>query len=197
MDEQKPTTPVPGAGQVMDIAAPTQVIEPTVNQAPETAANPAVIQPASINSTIPVSEPAPSSPVASEPTPVSEPVSSSEPMHEPPASSNPTGAKPLEAAKPTPGAHAPHSGAPIAAIAIAIIVAAALAAVVIFSYMKARNSDNIKRTDTTSTQTVTDKPQASVADVDATDQELDSELEKANDDADFAATELDDSTLGL
>lgn len=100
-----------------------------------------------------------------------------------------------------PPAHPTHGhkgDAPVAAIVIAVVVAIALAGVVIFSYLKAKNNDAIKRQDSaSSSQTVTEKPQASVADVDSTNAELDSSLKQIDDNKDFAATELSDTTLGL
>ncbi len=90
----------------------------------------------------------------------------------------------------------PHTGAPIVAIVIAVVVAAGLAGLVIFSYIKARNSDAIKRTDSNS-QTVVEKPQASVSDVDTTTEEVDKALEQADDSTDFSETQLSDTTLGL
>ncbi len=80
------------------------------------------------------------------------------------------------------------------AIVVAVVVAIGLAGLVIFAYMQSQNSDTIERSDT---QTLTEKPLASVTDVDTASQEIDSELQKADDEADFAATDLEDDTLGL
>lgn len=209
MDEQTSAAPAPGVGQVMDIATPQQVIEPTIAPAsPVESSNPPVLQPASVGSTIPVTEAQPA--VAEAPSPVTptitpetsapiQPIINEQPVQEPPATSNSGETKP-EDNKPVPDQpqpqkpHEPHKGAPTVAIVIAIIVAIGLAGVVIFAYMQSRNSDTIERTDT---QSLTEKPQASVTDVDTASQEIDSELEKANDSTDFAANDLDDSTLGL
>lgn len=198
MDDQQPTTPTPGAGQVMDIATPgPQVIEPTVANQPD---QPAVQAPAfSAVSPEPVAV-APQTP--SLPTETASPAepspggltmtSSSEPVHEAPAT--PGEIKP-EVPKTSHGGH--HTGAPVAAIVIAVVVAVALAGVVIFSYMKARDNGAINRSDSTNTDTVAEKPQASVADVDAATSEIDSSLEAADDSTDFATTDLSDTTLGL
>lgn len=106
---------------------------------------------------------------------------------------------PADAHQQTDAPHKPAgNGAPIVAIIIAIVVAIAVAGLVIFTYLKSKNEDTIKRSDSVSTnQTVVDKPQASATDVDTTNQQIDSSLEQVDDKKDFPDTELNDTTLGL
>jgi hypothetical protein len=102
-----------------------------------------------------------------------------------------------EAHQPASASHkAGKGGAPVLAIVFAVIVAAALAGLVIYTYFKGKNSDTVKRS-SSSSQTVVSKPQASPSDIDATNQEIDNSLQSTNDNKDFAATELSDSALGL
>lgn len=176
---------LPAGRQVMDVTAPSKPPE-TPSWQEATTDTPAVTSADSVPAADVAASVEPSDNLTGEPK-LAEPVfeaAASEPEPEPHAPAN------------TP--HLPaKNGAPIAAIVIAAVVAMALAGLVIFSYFKAKNSDTVKRSDTASSQTVVEKPQASTTDVDTTNQAIDGGLEKANDNQDFAATELSDAALGL
>lgn len=89
----------------------------------------------------------------------------------------------------------PHKTTPIMAIVAAVVIAIAIAGAVVFMYLKNQNGD-IKRTDS-STPAVVEKPQASASDVDAANQTIDTNLEKADDNKDFPTASMSDTALGL
>ena len=94
----------------------------------------------------------------------------------------------------------PHksSGAPVAAIVIAIIVALALCGLVVFAFFKAKNDTKLGGdTSSSNSQTTVTKPQASPTDVDQTTSSIDQSLNSANDATDFSATDISDQSLGL
>lgn len=95
-------------------------------------------------------------------------------------------------------AHASHkSGAPVLAIAAAVVVALALAGLVVFTFMSSKkDSLGSKNSSIPASQTAS-KPLASPADVDATNKVIDASLSKIDDSKDFSATGLSDATLGL
>ncbi len=179
---------LPAGGQVMDVTAPNK--QPETSSWQETSTD-------TPEGDVPDTQFEPGdSPAAAPASP--EPTESliSEPKLAEPAAEAPTPAP--EAHSPANTPHLPaKNGAPVAAIVIAAVVATALAGLVIFSYFKAKNSDTVKRSDAASSQTVVEKPQASTADVDTTNQEIDTSLQQANDSTDFAAAELSDTALGL
>lgn len=94
----------------------------------------------------------------------------------------------------------PHksSGAPVAAIVIAIIVALALCGLVVFAFFKAKNDTKLGGdTSSSNSQTTVTKPQASPTDVDQTTSSIDQSLNSANDATDFSASDISDQSLGL
>ena len=88
------------------------------------------------------------------------------------------------------------SKGPVVAITLALVVALALAGLVVFTYTKGK-----KNTDNTNSSAgpapVETKPLASPADVDSTTQELESSLNKIDENKDFSSEELSDKSLGL
>ncbi len=94
--------------------------------------------------------------------------------------------------------HKPHKSKPILAILLAIVVAVVLAGVVIFMYMRSKNGTTADTSKTSSSQAVVvEKPQASVSDVDTTTKDLETNLNKVDENKDFPATDLSDASLGL
>lgn len=220
-DATAETASSPNAGgQVMDVTAPDQKIEvsdASAEQDPSSVdATPDAVVDAPADSSdqpettpsnpesaplVPESESAPAEPEVSEAAPTNIDITSadtSEPApegegssSEPTSDSAPAEPQLLHA---TPPAHKSHG--PVLVIVIAIIVALGLAGLVVYTYLKDKNGD-IKRDDSTATNQTVDKPQASAADVDAAEKEIDSGLQKADDNKDFPSTELTDTTLGL
>lgn len=97
-----------------------------------------------------------------------------------------------------PAQHLPPKGggAPVLAIIIAVVVGLALAGLVVFTYFNNKNSD--KTADSGSgSQTVVSKSQANTSDVDATNEAIDNGLQQTDENKDFPATELSDTSLGL
>jgi len=145
--------------------------------------------------------------IDSDETPV-EPVEtvSEEPVEAAPASTEESAepAKPAaagpDATEPSPlaiPAHASHkSGAPVLAIAAAVVVALALAGLVVFTFMNSKK-DTVGSNNSIPASQTASKPLASPADVDATNKEIDASLSKIDDSKDFSAADLSDATLGL
>lgn len=201
-------------GQVMDIQAPKpiNVTENSTDTPIETTNTEVVIEvpvestpeaPATESVTTVVSEtPAPAEVAPAESTPVT-PADSAAPAtttidvtHA--DSADPT-APTVENPLAIPQQHAVHkTHSPMLAILIAVFVAIVLAGVVVFMYMRSKTGKvGTADTNTSNSQTIVEKPQASVSDVDATTKELETNLSQIDESKDFAATELSDASLGL
>lgn len=88
-----------------------------------------------------------------------------------------------------------HSGTPVVAVVIAIVIALALAGLTVFAYLKTRNTS--PDTNTTTTQPSTTASKATTKDVDNTSKDMDTALSSVDDTKDFAATDISDTALGL
>lgn len=83
-------------------------------------------------------------------------------------------------------------------IVVAILIALALIAGAGYAYMQSGKKTSSKtQTPAPAAETKTTKTEVKAADIDKTSADLDSSLKKVDDTKDFAATDLDDSTLGL
>jgi uncharacterized protein HemX len=83
---------------------------------------------------------------------------------------------------------------PVVAAILAVVIALAIAGLVYFVYTQSR--DDTKSDDTTMTQEST-QTAATEDDVDTTNADLDKDLDAADDAADFAESDLSDTSLGL
>lgn len=176
------TIPVTETESEASVAEPTSApvfeqspVEPPPEQAPEAPAE------------VPVSEETP----PTDPAPITE-NSDSPPVSESTADTSAPGADNPMAIDHTqqPVAHK-KSGAPMAAIIVAIVIAITLAALTVFAYMKSKSDTKI-----TSKSAPTAAAALTAADVDQAGQEMDATLQKADDTKDFA-NELNDASLGL
>lgn len=141
--------------------------------------------------------------VSLEPTPQSSEVKQAAPLAAPTPSPTATEvtAESTTPDKPVPTANplaippvAPKKAAtPVLPIVIAITIALALAALVVFMFVKNKNS-TVKESANTSQSA---KPVVTPADVDGAQQQIDTGLSKMNDTTDFAGADLTDKTLGL
>ena len=180
-------------GQVMDVTAPqltgNEPQSPSQETAPASSENDNSQSPDTGQSRVDNSSSEPATDVPAPQAESSPDVYSAESSNEQPLLGSHE--QPIHGHKP------PHSGMPIMAIAIAVVVAIVLAGLVVFAYTR-NSSGDIDRKDTTGIyQPITEKPQATTADVDETNKEIDAGLEKANDTADFPESELSDASLGL
>jgi uncharacterized protein HemX len=91
----------------------------------------------------------------------------------------------------------PHkkTGTPIAAIAIAILVAVGLAGVTVYAYMKTQNET--KSPYETGSQQTEQPASVTPADVDSTSKEIDDAVNSIDDSKDLPENELSDQSLGL
>lgn len=208
-------------GQVMDIQAPKpiNVTENSTDTPAETANTEVVVEaPVEPTSEVPATEPAttvePEAPVVESQAPVFTEVTPEESTPVAPAdlatpvatTIDVTHAESTDPAAPIaenplaipqqPAIHKTHS--PILAILLALVVAVVLAGVVIFMYLRSKDGTVGKAdTKTSNSQTIVQKPLASVSDVDATTKELETSLSQIDENKDFATTDLSDTSLGL
>ncbi len=173
-------------GQVMDIEPPKPVTEVPVTDASDTLAS-------SDNSTSDSSVITPTTTAADSDagTPADRPTTEEvQPQSNPTENSGPTNPNPM-AIPPAP-VHK-KSGAPKAAIVVAIVIALALAGLTVFAYLKTQNGADSK-TPSTSTDS---SQKATTDDVDQATKAIDDSANSTNDTTDFPANELSDQSLNL
>ncbi len=131
-------------------------------------------------------------------SPVADAASSASSLSTGPASDTPSADSSEHSLLAIPPMAPKKSGKPILVIAIAVIVAIGLAGLVVFTFLKTKK-DTVgsgKTVNSATTQPVA-KPLASPADVDTTNKEIETSLNKVNDSTDFSSTALSDKSLGL
>lgn len=186
------TAPTPSStGGVMDVQAPKNTptassTEPSgdgeaIKVSVETSSTPAIVEAETSLTTEPNTKD------SSEVTPTLDVVGETPPVS--PPNDNPLAANPLPPAK--------KSGAPKAAIIVAIIIALALAGVTVFAFTRGSKKKTTTSAPTTSTAATQAAVKVTGTDVDKTSQGLDDTLKKADDTKDFSSTELTDQSLGL
>lgn len=172
MDDIKPTNATPRP--VMDLHPQ----RPAVPPAERTAASLPVNRPTSVPA--PSSTPqVPSQPVAAAPAPTAEGPNS-----------------PIDFTQQTsaPVKLPPKHKAPIAAIVIALLVAAALIGLTVYIYFKAQNTV-VPVDHSTTSEAPSEAP--STNEIDATSESIDAELNSADENADFESDDLSDEALEL
>jgi hypothetical protein len=183
-EENQIASPVPAAGQVMDVQPPkateVPVAEAAVEPAPE----------ATISEEMPPAQPP-------EETPTETPATTGEGTDQP-ASGDPA-APPDEKSplaihgKEQPPKHGPQR--PVVSIVIALLVATLLSAAAIFVYVKTQDGGTDKAGPAANQQPA--ETEAAPQDVDQATQEIDDTLNQADDDAELSEDDLSDESLGL
>lgn len=172
MDDIKPAENKPTAtGQVMDIQATKPVAEAT-------AVAPEAVVPQPEATTPDLAEP-PQAAETENTTTADTPVDA-QPGEE---------AAPLAAEAPKPQGHK----RPLVPIIVAVLIALSLSGVAVFAYLNQQKKTETKQT----SQTTSPAPSATSADVDETNQAIDTDLNSANDDADLDDNTLSDTNLNL
>jgi hypothetical protein len=89
-------------------------------------------------------------------------------------------------------AHTHKSNVPVAAIALAVLIAIVLIGITVFAYIRTKNDGAA-----TTTKTNLVQPKVTTQDVDQTSTEIDGTVNKVDDTKDFAGEDLTDKALGL